>query len=566
MTDLQKQLLESIAKSTKRTMSLLYVQLSLCLYVCVMLAGNGARGYLGAGKDVRLPIIDFPIHFRAFSAIGPWMVVATALCLFFELRRLYRWFGDLSKTRCETARDWSVVVEPSIFSALVLDREMKSTDRLVLSVLTGSVIWLVPVFTVWLFAWEFSALHRFASSAYHALVVVVMTAAAFASGARSDVWVDTQKPRTKALVYILRAVMALVPIDLAAGYMFAAARGEFTPYAEGRFASFFTRVSEPLNLEAERAGFETLDRGAKPEAGSVRTTSEAGAGTPRFIGIDLSSAELQSADFRGADLRGVDFAGSDLTGAMLEGADLRDAVFTRRQINVSDGPFDRLGQRLSPEFRRRKTRADAASARCSESEGESAKNRSGVGRTLNVPATLDGARLANAVASNARFGCARLAGAKMRRIDLTGASLNRSDLAGATLVEAVLRDANLRKADLTCANLDDAELTGADLVGARLDRTSLRVRDFAVRGSESVWGPCAPAFSPDVDAALLRALGESDVHDALIDDRAIASLVPSWSAHAGRAWRVTLRDRCWTATPRAPGAANLCDGPDSATP
>ncbi len=566
MTDEQEALVESIAKSTKRTISLLYVQLSLCLYVCVMLAGNGARGYLGAGKEVRLPIIDFPIHYRAFSVIGPWMVVSTSMCLYFELRRLYRWYQELAATRCDTPRDWSIVVEPSIFGSLVLDRGMKSTDRLVLSVLVGAAMWLVPVFTVWLFAWEFSALHGFWSSTYHALVVLVMTGAAFVSGLRCDVWVDTQKRRTRALVYALRIVLAFVPVGLAANYAVAAARGEFPPFAEGRFESFVARASLPLNLSAERAAFETLDRAAERpspsaerEMGFAEGERDAGAGAPQFIGVELSAMPLQSADLRGADLRGVDFRGSDLSGAMLEGADLRDANFTRRRVEYSGDPLSRLGVWMSPAHRHMEKRSAAIATRCADEDADEATEPDVWVRSIRVPATLEHARMENVLASNARFGCAQMSQARMRRIDLTRASLNRADLTGVKLNEAMMRNSNLRRVDLTCAALDNADLGGADIFGARLDRTSLCNAILAVRVVESVQSDCTPAFSSEADAALTRTLGRAGVvRDALVDDRAIASITKSWNALANRKWRVTRSNGCWTARQVRPDDPDPC--------
>ena len=183
------------------------------------------------------------------------------------------------------------------------------------------------------------------------------------------------------------------------------------------------RPERPLHEPSAPSGL--ADRAA------VETALET-AGPARFIGWNLSAADLGGLDLHGCNFvrcRGgkADFSSTDLTEASFEGSDLNNTTWR--------------GARLS-----------AAQFSDCKLTGAQFQEASTLGlcflRSLLVNASLR------------RF--------SFRRQSLEGIDFSGADLVGCDFREAVLLECSLRDANIADARFEDADLRGADLGALRL--------------------------------------------------------------------------------------------------
>jgi Pentapeptide repeats (8 copies) len=93
-------------------------------------------------------------------------------------------------------------------------------------------------------------------------------------------------------------------------------------------------------------------------------------------------------------------------------------------------------------------------------------------------ANFSGAKLKDAILTDADAHSANLQDANLRAAKFDGANLTGADFTDADLRGAILTNANVRGADLTNADLREADLTDADFTGAKLD--GARIDDGAL--------------------------------------------------------------------------------------
>ena len=114
--------------------------------------------------------------------------------------------------------------------------------------------------------------------------------------------------------------------------------------------------------------------------------------------------------------------------------------------------------------------------------------------------------------------------------DPGGAAPCGADLRDADLRDADLRDADLRDAYLRDANLSGADLSGAGLSGAGLSGANLRVADL--RGATL---PDGVPVVPDIDAAILAAIGDDADGLDMVDWHSDCG-----TTHCRAGWAITL--------------------------
>ncbi|MAF98946.1 MAG: hypothetical protein CMH26_09950 [Micavibrio sp.] len=156
-----------------------------------------------------------------------------------------------------------------------------------------------------------------------------------------------------------------------------------------------------------------------------------------FYGCDLRHANMRHSDLQRADLRGAYLAGANLTNANMSGIDLGEGIIMTRSKNGTMVERPRLA-------------------------GEG-------GRTVLTGAklghsTLDHARAAAAIFTDADLSGVSFYGANLEGADFEGANLTGSDLSGANLERV-----NMRACILTKAKLFDTERRGLDLTDSITD-------------------------------------------------------------------------------------------------
>jgi uncharacterized protein YjbI with pentapeptide repeats len=234
----------------------------------------------------------------------------------------------------------------------------------------------------------------------------------------------------------------------------------------------------------------------------------------RLTGANLSHANLKNAKFWGGDLYS-DIPGADLTDANLGGADARAANFggaTLTSANFTDAQVGGANFASS-----QITKAQIYSTASYQAHDLSGIKLSGnyagidlVGQNLTHAsffyATLSGANLSQANATNADFSTystsnSNLTGANLGQANLTNADFRGYELEDGIILGANLTNANLSGADSRGANFQYATLTGATTTNliqsnghiAGLNLTSgesLTVRDYD--GNPAVSPPIGP--------------------------------------------------------------------------
>ncbi|MBP0001791.1 MAG: pentapeptide repeat-containing protein [Cyanobacteria bacterium SID2] len=205
---------------------------------------------------------------------------------------------------------------------------------------------------------------------------------------------------------------------------------------------------------------------------SVANLSGANLERANLKGAKLNVAKLSSSNLRGANLRDADLNVANLIRADLTGADLFQASLIRTEMLRADlSGADLRGANLSGAMLKeaKLPRANFLGANLSEVDLSYAQ--------------LQGANLEQATFRRTNLRWADLSGAslrnaELRQVKLSGAKLIEADLRGANLRWADLSGANLSGADLSGAKLSGANLSGADLSGANLIDTSLVYADL----------------------------------------------------------------------------------------
>nr|WP_245555348.1 pentapeptide repeat-containing protein [Baaleninema simplex] len=205
---------------------------------------------------------------------------------------------------------------------------------------------------------------------------------------------------------------------------------------------------------------------------SVANLSGANLARANLKGAKLNVAKLSSSNLRGANLRDADLNVANLIRADLSGADLCRASLIRTEMLRADlSDADLRGANLSGAMLKeaKLPHANFQGANLSEVDLSYAQMRG---------ANLEQATFRRTNLRWADLSGASLRNAELRQVKLSGAKLIEADLRGANLRWADLSGANLSGADLSGAKLSGANLSGADLSGANLLDTSLVYADL----------------------------------------------------------------------------------------
>lgn len=249
---------------------------------------------------------------------------------------------------------------------------------------------------------------------------------------------------------------------------------------------YLRRMNQALKNDQASMSFSGNDREKQLVALRLQATQRAIAKI-----LKVRSEEIKKADLNHTDLGQTRTASASFTLVLentnLFGIQLRSAILTRANFKNSrfygPGEDGRLG-----------TFDDLISDFSGASLAEANLNGAFFGpvmmkRTNLFKATLNQARMPNAILTGSNFSSTQLLGADLQQADLkdasfTGAELGAANLSGANLERArmskvkaegaIFESANLRHSNWQGANLSDADLSGANLENADLSLTQLR--------------------------------------------------------------------------------------------
>lgn len=303
-----------------------------------------------------------------------------------------------------------------------------------------------------------------------------------------------------------------------------------TPDAAATLAALKPKLAQAEH--AAREGYRMsahLQAPAPPLAGELATAlpkqvRRAHAAGRKFIGANLTGANLIGFDLRGADFSGAFMESVDLTGADVRGANFSGAVLAHAQLgalkaeganfsacnlgraHVAQANFDHavftdavfMNTALAHTSLRGAllTRANVLEATwgpadwsgCDASDlqfikcqfNEHVFSGAKLLRANFIECDLSGLDLRGADLSAATFVACKLVGAQLAGATLAhavmvqGCDLSGADLTGAQMAHINLRGATLRGAKLDGAVLDAADLSEADLTGCSLEAASAR--------------------------------------------------------------------------------------------
>lgn len=231
------------------------------------------------------------------------------------------------------------------------------------------------------------------------------------------------------------------------------------------FGNCDLRDADLARARLENSGFEGADfRGSSLGRAKLFSVD--------FNGADLSGLELPGAYLSDSDCRRAKFVGTDLTGAELRGADLSDA-------DLTDACLDATKCDATPIVRY--FREDDPEALSADAQGDRPNNTK-----------LQGAVLRGATFRGAILTGLQLHRADCRSLDFAGACLRKADFSGSRMARVILSGCDLRRANLSNCDLERAWLNGADLRGALLTDANMKYATLA--GSKvygvSAWNVC----------------------------------------------------------------------------
>jgi len=441
-----KDLLDTVAETSKNARTVFFAQLSLSLYALVTIFGTSDEVFLTLTKRLELPIVHVELPIKFFFIVGPLLTLAITVYLFYYVQHLRDLLAELKRYN-PPSRGWSKVIYPWLVSIASVDdpdeSRWKILYRTVRSWLVGFSLWWLPVIVLWAYMWKHSAMHSREPMLYHgALLGLAATISLIAA------WKNPlPKYRRKHVVAIVKFVFTFLwaaTITIGGSIIYNQVNNNYLSWEDSQFqyekSSLLKILLHPKNIYIRGAKLSSYLSEVELQARYANLKTELKL-EGREVKIPNKILQERAKSIFGLQVPGRHLEGATLSHTNLAKANLSGAYLTKANLNGTNLLW-----------------ADLKDANL-------------------IEASLVNTNLLEADLTRANFNGANLTHADLSRAKVEGtifdtANLKKTDLSGAELSGTQFYKAILNEADLTHVKI----YSGANFGKAKFRRTNFRGR------------------------------------------------------------------------------------------